>query len=71
MAGRTTPAMAQYARIKQQVPGYLLFFQMGDFFELFYEDAVKAAALLDITLTYRDKVNRKPIGPVYSLSTTL
>jgi hypothetical protein len=50
---KLTPAMTQYLKMKEQVPGYLLFFQLGDFFELFYEDATKASALLDITLTKR------------------
>jgi hypothetical protein len=55
--GTHTPAMKQYLKMKESVPGYLLLFQMGDFFEIFYEDAIKAAKLLDITLTVRDKTN--------------
>ena len=46
-----TPMMQQYLRIKAQYPEALLFYRMGDFYELFYEDARRAAALLDITLT--------------------
>ena len=50
-----TPSMAQYFEIKQTHPDCLLFFQMGDFYELFFEDAVHAAAALDIALTKRGK----------------
>jgi DNA mismatch repair protein MutS len=50
---RHTPLMQQYFRIKAEHPDRLLFFRMGDFYELFYEDARKAARLLDITLTSR------------------
>ena len=48
-----TPMMAQYWRLKSQHPDQLMFYRMGDFYELFYEDAKKASALLDITLTAR------------------
>lgn len=48
-----TPMMQQYWRLKNQHPDLLLFYRMGDFYELFYEDAKKAAKLLDITLTSR------------------
>jgi DNA mismatch repair protein MutS len=51
----TTPLMRQYAAAKQQYPGALLFFRLGDFYELFYEDAVVAARELQITLTSRNK----------------
>src|SRR5574340_1327828 len=51
----TTPLMRQYAAVKQQHPGALLFFRLGDFYELFYEDAVVAARELQITLTSRNK----------------
>ncbi len=50
-----TPVMQQYLRIKAEHPDSLLFYRMGDFYELFYEDAKKAADLLDITLTARGK----------------
>lgn len=50
-----TPMMAQYLSIKAAHPGCLLFYRMGDFYELFFEDAEKAAAALDITLTKRGK----------------
>lgn len=48
-----TPMMAQYTEVKQQYPDCLLFYRMGDFYEMFFEDAVTAAAALDITLTKR------------------
>jgi len=56
-----TPMMAQYLRIKGQYPDVLLFYRMGDFYELFYEDARRAAALLDITLTARGQSAGAPI----------
>ncbi|WP_252275683.1 DNA mismatch repair protein MutS [Pseudomonas subflava] len=48
-----TPMMQQYWKLKNQHPDLLMFYRMGDFYELFYDDAKKAAALLDITLTAR------------------
>ncbi|MGC9972693.1 MAG: DNA mismatch repair protein MutS [Bryobacteraceae bacterium] len=51
----STPLMRQYHSVKQQVPGALLMFRLGDFYELFYEDAVTAARELEITLTSRNK----------------
>ena len=56
-----TPMMQQYLRIKSQHPDILLFYRMGDFYELFYEDARRAAALLDITLTARGQSAGEPI----------
>ena len=56
-----TPMMQQYLRIKQQHPDTLLFYRMGDFYELFFEDAEKAARLLDITLTTRGQSSGEPI----------
>ena len=50
-----TPMMAQYLELKRQHPDHLLFYRMGDFYELFFDDAVKASAALDITLTRRGK----------------
>ena len=50
-----TPMMQQYLNIKAEYPDMLLFYRMGDFFELFYEDAKRAAKLLDLTLTSRHK----------------
>src|SRR3954462_14630287 len=51
----STPLMRQYHAVKQQVPGALLMFRLGDFYELFFEDAVTAARELEITLTSRNK----------------
>ncbi len=56
-----TPMMQQYLRIKADYPHTLLFYRMGDFYELFYEDAVDAARLLDITLTARGQSAGKSI----------
>ncbi|MBN8441706.1 MAG: DNA mismatch repair protein MutS [Thauera sp.] len=53
--------MQQYLRLKAQHPGTLLFYRMGDFYELFFEDAEKAARLLDITLTTRGQSSGQPI----------
>jgi DNA mismatch repair protein MutS len=53
--------MQQYLRIKAEYPDVLLLFRMGDFYELFYEDARRAAGLLDITLTTRGESNGAPI----------
>ena len=50
-----TPMMAQYLNIKREHPEVLLFYRMGDFYELFFDDAVKASAALDIALTKRGK----------------
>ena len=50
-----TPMMRQYLGIKSDYPDMLVFYRMGDFYELFYDDAKRAAALLDITLTARGK----------------
>ena len=52
---KVTPMMAQYLEIKRNNLDYLLFYRMGDFYELFFEDAEKAAAVLDIALTKRGK----------------
>ena len=57
----STPLMRQYHGIKQQVPNTLLLFRLGDFYELFYDDAVTAARELEITLTARNKEKGQPI----------
>src|ERR1041385_2589050 len=54
-ASAASPVMAQYHEIKQAHPGVLLFFRMGDFYELFFDDALAAAPALDIALTKRGK----------------
>jgi len=56
-----TPMMQQYLRIKADYPATLVFYRMGDFYELFFEDARKAARLLDITLTKRGQSGGEPI----------
>jgi DNA mismatch repair protein MutS len=56
-----TPMMAQYLEIKAANPGALLFYRMGDFYEMFFEDAVNAAQALDIALTKRGKHDGKDI----------
>jgi DNA mismatch repair protein MutS len=55
MADAATPLMRQYNHMKEQVPDALLMFRLGDFYELFFEDAVTAARELEITLTARNK----------------
>ncbi len=59
--GAHTPMMQQYLRIKAQHPDSLLFYRMGDFYEMFYEDARTAAGLLDIALTSRGQSAGAPI----------
>src|SRR5512136_2594258 len=70
-----TPMMQQYLRIKGQHPDMLLLYRMGDFYELFYADAEKAARLLDITLTQRGQSAGQPVVmagvPFHSVETYL
>jgi DNA mismatch repair protein MutS len=70
-----TPMMAQYLTIKAQHPDTLLFYRMGDFYELFFDDAEKAVRLLDITLTQRGQSAGKPVVmagvPFHSVETYL
>lgn len=61
MAEGHTPMMAQYYAIKERYPEALLFYRMGDFYELFHDDAVTAAEVLDITLTKRGKTQGEEI----------
>lgn len=56
-----TPMMQQYLRIKADYPHMLLFYRMGDFYELFYDDAIKAAKLINLTLTHRGHSAGTPI----------
>ena len=56
-----TPMMQQYLGLKAQYPDMLLFYRMGDFYELFYDDAEKASRLLDITLTSRGASAGAPV----------
>ena len=60
-AEKVTPMMAQYHRLKADYPTMLLFYRMGDFYELFHDDAEKAARILGITLTARGNANGVPI----------
>src|SRR5438874_6929542 len=66
-----TPMMQQYLRIKGEHPDILVFYRMGDFYELFYDDADKASRLLDITLTSRGASGGAPVKmagvPVHSV----
>jgi len=61
MTEKTTPMMAQYHALKAETEGALLFYRMGDFFELFFEDAKQASAILDIALTTRGEHGGKPV----------
>jgi DNA mismatch repair protein MutS len=61
MSDATTPLMTQYNAVKKQHPGALLLFRLGDFYELFYEDAVVASKVLQITLTSRNKEKAQAI----------
>jgi len=56
-----TPMMQQYLGIKKDYPDTLVFYRMGDFYELFFDDAIEAAKLLDITLTTRGQISGEPI----------
>jgi DNA mismatch repair protein MutS len=56
-----TPMMRQYHAVKQEAPDALLFFRLGDFYELFFDDAVTASRELEITLTARNKEREKPV----------
>src|ERR1044071_831285 len=60
-ADAPTPMMAQYRRLKEEAGGALLFYRMGDFFELFFDDAKAASACLDIALTKRGEDAGEPI----------
>src|SRR5690606_11366300 len=70
-----TPMMQQYLAIKAEYPDMLLFYRMGDFYELFYDDARRASKLIDIALTKRGQSNGAPIPmagvPVHSVETYL
>jgi DNA mismatch repair protein MutS len=70
-----TPMMQQYLRLKAEYPSTLLFYRMGDFYELFFEDAEKAVRLLDITLTQRGQSAGQPVVmagvPFHSVETYL
>lgn len=61
MSEFSTPLMRQYSAIKERHPSALLFFRLGDFYELFFEDAIVASKELQITLTARNKEKGQPI----------
>ena len=61
LEGALTPAMRQYRAAKEQYPDALLFFRMGDFYELFFEDALVASRELQLTLTARDRLKTVPM----------
>ncbi|KLK95273.1 DNA mismatch repair protein MutS, mutS [Lactococcus lactis subsp. lactis] len=61
MAEKISPGMQQYLDIKQDYPDAFLLFRMGDFYEPFYDDAVNAAQILELTLTSRNKNSENPI----------
>jgi DNA mismatch repair protein MutS len=67
-----TPMMQRYLEVKDQHPAAILFFRMGDFYELFYDDAKVAARILGLTLTSRDKNSENPVPmagfPYHALS---
>jgi DNA mismatch repair protein MutS len=60
-AGQLTPMLRQYYEIKKQYPGTLLFFRMGDFYEMFYDVALIGAREMEITLTARHKERGTPV----------
>ncbi|MEL6531044.1 MAG: DNA mismatch repair protein MutS, partial [Pseudomonadota bacterium] len=70
MAGKVTPMMEQYLALKREAEGSLLFYRMGDFFELFFDDAKVASEILDIALTSRGEHEGEPVAmcgvPVHS-----
>src|SRR5277367_2704893 len=57
----TTPLMQQYLAVKAQHPDCLVFFRLGDFYEMFFEDALKASKALDIALTRRGQLNGQDV----------
>ncbi len=75
VSSQHTPMMQQYLRIKAEHPNSLVFYRMGDFYELFYDDARRAAKLIDITLTSRGQSAGEPIPmagvPHHSVDTYL
>ncbi len=75
MAGKTTPMMEQYHALKREAGDALLFYRMGDFFELFFDDAKTASGVLDIALTTRGEHDGQPVPmcgvPVHSAESYL
>ncbi|MBQ9271093.1 MAG: DNA mismatch repair protein MutS [Alphaproteobacteria bacterium] len=58
---KISPGMVQYLKIKKEYAGYLIFYRMGDFYELFFDDAVTASPVMGIALTHRGTMNGEPI----------
>ncbi len=58
---KSTPMIKQYLSIKEQYPDAILFYRMGDFYEMFFEDAQLASRVLEITLTSRNKNDESPV----------
>ena len=58
---KSTPMIKQYLSIKEQYPDAILFYRMGDFYEMFFEDAQVASRVLEITLTSRNKNDQSPV----------
>lgn len=58
---KVTPMMEQYLAVKKQYPDAFLFYRLGDFYEMFYDDAIKGSQLLELTLTQRNKNSLEPI----------
>ncbi len=56
-----TPVMRQYFAVKEQYPDCLMFCRIGDFYELFYEDAILVSRVLQLTLTARDREKKQPM----------
>jgi DNA mismatch repair protein MutS len=69
-----TPMMRQYFEIKQRCPDHILFFRMGDFYEIFGDDAIEVAPKLELVLTSREKGDKTKIPfceyPIIVLKTT-
>ena len=57
----TTPMMEQYYQIKDQYPDAFLFYRVGDFYELYEDDAIKGSQILELTLTHRSNKSENPI----------
>ena len=70
---KLSPMLAQYVEYKNRYPDYVIFYQVGDFYEIFFEDAVITARALNITLTSRDKANPVPMCgvPVHAIDNYL
>ena len=58
---KATPMMQQYLSVKEQYKDYLLMYRMGDFYEMFFDDAMTASKALDIALTHRGTYMGKPV----------